>query len=143
MRRFLYVNGQDIGHLVLGLAFDKEIDALDNINVGPEEYLNTIQVFLKENKLNISDFEKIFVVAGPGSATALRSILSIINSIKFVLDIKVFPIEKKADEQDSCTFKLCLEGSIDEVEHKKYFFPIYENAPKITLSTKDELGRVL
>ncbi|PIX61819.1 hypothetical protein CO057_01990 [Candidatus Uhrbacteria bacterium CG_4_9_14_0_2_um_filter_41_50] len=143
MRRFLYVNGQDISHLVLGLATEKEIDVLDKNDVGPEEYLNTVQVFLKENKLAVSDFEKIFVVAGPGSATALRSILSIVNSIKFVLDAKVFPIEKKADEQDSYTFKLCLEGKIDEVEHKKYFFPIYENAPKITLSTKDELGRAL
>lgn len=135
----LYLNGQDINRLVIA-DLDKP-DDLTVIEVGPEEYLKEIDRFLSERDLYVRDLEEVYNVIGPGSATSLRAIISIVNTIKMLKPIKVFAIEKDKDEHDIDTVSKIVNKKVALVEQDNFLAPIYESGPKITVSTKDRLKR--
>lgn len=137
----LYVNGQDINQLVIANAEDPS--SLRTVAVGPEGYLKTIDAFLKGAQAHPTDIEELFVVVGPGSPTALRGILSIVNTMKFVYQIPSVAIRKEQSEQDLDTLESLRAKKGDQVEHTIYLEPIYASGPKITASGKDQLGRMV
>ena len=133
----LYLNGQDISEFKTALVKEGQLVGLKTYDVGPEEHLKTLQTFLKEQGAVAEDLVKLFVVVGPGSPTALRSILSIVNTMKFVLGVELVAVKKEKDEDDSSAFDRAGDGSVSET----FLAPIYVHPPRITLSTKDALGR--
>ena len=135
----LYMNGQDIGRLVLAIERAGESD-IEIAQARPEDFLLTLKRFLFNQKVTPPEIDKFFVVVGSGSATALRASLSIANTFSFAFCLPLIGIKKKPIEQDLYTFKNCLAGSCQHAEQKKYLFPLYELPAKITLSTKDALG---
>lgn len=135
----LYLNGSDLSQLALA-DLDSE-ESLKAIKTPPEGYLKLIDEFLKESNTLPADLEAIYVVTGPGSATALRTMLSIVNTIKFAFNTKVFSVQKNLDEQDSVTIKNLLNKNVDQNADEAFAQPIYESGPRITASKKDNLGR--
>lgn len=140
----MYINGQDIRSITFAV-----LDSGQNISekdifqkeVGPEGFLKAFRDFLSEKAVRLDEIKRVFVVVGPGSATALRSILAIVNTMAFTLPIELIGIEKQKDEHDIDTVKKILEQDPSTFEIKKVLSPIYEHEPRITVSTKDVLRR--
>ncbi|MBT4857457.1 hypothetical protein HON52_04710 [Candidatus Uhrbacteria bacterium] len=130
----LYVNGQDIRRLVLG---DVESGAVDVIETETEGYLASIDTYLKDAAVRWENIEAIYAVVGPGSATALRSILSILQTVHFVQGTALYAVKKDPDEDDAITIKRAGEDG----ESVSVLVPEYLHSPRITISHKDALGR--
>lgn len=138
----LYVNGQDIKTLVIGTVDEQANEPPRVISeTAPEAYLSHIDDFLKGSHKEVSDVEKIFVVVGPGSATALRAILSIVNTMKFAAGVDLVGVEKPMLEDDRETLRKINEGQATLVKDRDFLAPIYAYAPRITRSKKDVLKR--
>lgn len=123
----LYVNGQDIRQLVVG---DVDQGTLTIVETEPEGYLKALAGYLKE-------VTEIYAVVGPGSATALRSILTILQTIHFVQGTPLLAIQKSPEEDDVVTIK----RAIADAQPVETLTPIYQHSPRITISNKDALGR--
>ncbi len=136
----LYVNGQDIRRIVFGLAKNGEVQAVRSFDVGPEGDLGVLDGFLGAHKCALDELTRIITVVGPGSATALRSSLSIVNAIAFAREIPIVPIEQGTDEQDIDSFTHALSTSADQ-STTDFAYPKYSTNPKITFSTRDALRR--
>lgn len=133
----LYVNGQDIEHLVLGLLHDEAWKvAPTSFTTSPEGYLGAIDAFLRDQGVDRSSIDTLVVVRGPGSATSLRTSLALANAWGFAQSLSLIGIEKRRDEADDVAIER-LKG----VEPVPVLTPIYERPAKITASTKDALGR--
>ncbi|PIQ67657.1 hypothetical protein COY25_00305 [Candidatus Uhrbacteria bacterium CG_4_10_14_0_2_um_filter_41_7] len=135
----LYLNGSDLEQLVLA-DLDSE-KSLIVVKTPPEGYLKEIDAYLKDFDVLPASLEGIYVVTGPGSATALRTLLSIVNTIKFAFNTKVYSVQKNLDEQDSVTIKNLLNKNFDQHADEAFAEPVYESSPRITVSKKDNLGR--
>lgn len=135
----LYLNGQDINRLAI--ANVEDVDSLTVVDVGPERYLTAIDDFLKKVDVHPMNIKELLVVVGPGSPTALRSILAIANTMKFIYQIPTVSIKKPKDEQDLDTLNNIKNKKVEHIEQPAYLEPIYETGPKITKSKKDQLGR--
>ncbi len=136
----LYVNGSDIRRLAVGFAKEGEILAVDFFDVGPEEYLSTIDAFLRAQGSDLDELTGVVAARGPGSATALRSSLSIVNTIVFAREMPIIPVQKTDDEQDVDSFKKALANFADQ-SNTNFIYPKYSSGPKITFSTRDALKR--
>lgn len=135
----LYVNGQDISRFVLALERAGTI-VWGGGEVRPEEFLKTLDAFLVDQKITINDIDRVYLVAGPGSATALRASLSIVNTLSFVANIEIIKVEKKPEEMDEKVFERVLLDA-DLVVSDTYIRPIYAHEPRITKTNKDRLRR--
>ncbi len=123
----LYVNGQDIRQLVVA---DVEQGEPTIVETEPEGYLKVLARYL-------DDVSEIYAVVGPGSATALRSILTILQTVHFVQGTPLFAIEKEPDEDDTST----IARAQADATPVDTLVPIYQHSPRITISHKDALGR--
>ncbi|MCR4312003.1 MAG: hypothetical protein NUV56_01835 [Candidatus Uhrbacteria bacterium] len=133
----LYVNGQEITRLVLGALKNEAwvIEPVD-IPVPPEGYLAAIDAFLREHTLLRTSITTLVVVRGPGSATSLRTSLSIVNAWGFAQATTIIGIEKPRDEAD-----VAVLARVRDAAALSMVTPFYERPAKITASTKDALGR--
>jgi hypothetical protein len=135
----LYVNGQDIAHLTLGLL--AEVPVLEHFEIGPEGFLASLSAFLSTHDLMIGDIDSAVVVTGPGSATALRASLAIMNTLAFTKEVKLYGVEKPVDQSDLAFVQSLhvggLGGSVNELQ------ATYTRGPKITATTRDALRRKL
>jgi len=138
----IYLNGQDINRIILA-NLQEGIEEKDIVvtEMGTEGFLKAFRDFLSSNNIGLGDVEKLFVVIGPGSATALRSSLAIVNTLGFSNAIDLVGIEKEKDEQDIDTIKKLLEQGLSTFDIKNVLMPKYEHKPRITISTKDALRR--
>jgi len=158
----LYINGSDIAQLVLGvLNDDRSAFLVDPVAIpsSPEQYLAHVDSFLKNSTLHPrtqiqvhsytlhptpsnaghgspASLTGIIAVLGPGSATALRTSLTIVNALAFAKRIPVFGIELTPGADDRMVLVgLCDASSIPMAR------PVYANPARITVSTRDALGR--
>ena len=136
----LYVNGQDIAQLVLGIIGDEGVK-IETFAVPAEGFLKTLDSYLRINDLQPKDIQAIIFVKGPGSPTSLRIALSIVNSLHFALRIPLVPIEKDPVMTDEEVLTAALIASSHPLPQGTYATPVYMHAPRITVSTKDALGR--
>lgn len=137
----LYVNGQDINYITFGVLGTPGEPPIRTVHVGPEEHLKELVDFLDDNNTRVADIKQIVAVVGPGSATSLRTSLSIINTIRFVSNVELIGIQKNVLEQDIDTIKNFNNTKIIPVSRGEMLIPIYSQAAKITPSKKDVLGR--
>lgn len=128
----LFLNGSDIRQIVIA---DLEDGILKKDEVDPSSFLRVIDEFVKE-ALRI---EEIHVIIGPGSATALRTTLSIVNTLQFAMGIPVYGYEW--DGTDEALLEQIVNGTASAVECADFLRPAYAQAPKITKSNKDNLKR--
>lgn len=135
----LYVNGQDINELILGLL-GEEVH-LETFSVGPEKYLATLDAFLQTQNIELDKLEGVAVVVGPGSATALRSSLSIVNTLHFAKQLPLYTIEKDPTVSDEDIVTKDMLSKLKPLNKTSFAEPIYAHAPRITPSKKDALGR--
>ncbi len=138
----VYINGQDI-HKIIFANLQEGIEDRDIVieETGPEGYLKAFRDFLDKADSELDEIEKIFAVIGPGSATALRSSLAIINILGYSKAIDLVGVEKEKDEQDIDTTKKLIEQGLSSFDVKNVLMPKYEHKPRITVSTKDALRR--
>lgn len=139
----IYLNGQDINRICIALLGSSGEPALREVEGEPEDFLRALDKFLHDNHLKLKDIERIVAVVGSGSATALRTSLAIVNTIAFATEIELVGIEKDPLEHNIDTIKKINDRQIKIVAQGKKLMPTYSQAPKITKSKKDALGRKL
>jgi hypothetical protein len=132
----LYVNGSDIARLVLGvLKNDRSAFVVDPAAIAssPETCLKNVDAFLASHA---EPLEGIVAVIGPGSATALRTSLTIVNTIGFTKGIPLYGVELVPGADDRAVLV-----DLHHAPVQPMLRPAYTNAAKITPSAKDALGR--
>jgi hypothetical protein len=133
----VYVNGQDIARIVLGVIDnDQWRIAPGTLSVRPEEYLLALEQFLADHQLAKESVTGFVVIVGPGSATALRASLTMVNTLAFALGVPVTPCEKFVDDSDQDVLHQLVEHAA-----RSFVLPIYAHEPKITSSNRDTLKR--
>ena len=138
----IYLNGQDINRIIFSILKEGAVEQDIVVNeIGPEGYLKAFRDFLEKNGCELGEVKKIFAVVGPGSATALRSSLAIVNPLGFAKGIGLVAVQKEKTEQDIDTINKLLEQGLSSFEIKNVLTPKYEHKPRITISTKDALRR--
>ncbi len=133
----LYVNGQDIRKLVVGEVNETnfvDVPFVYDREVGKE--LALIERFLAARHASIQEILAIITVRGPGSATALRGTLSLLNTLAMSLQIPFYEVQKDPNEQD--TDDVLRRGTL---AHNQTVLPLYLHEARITTSTKDSLRR--
>lgn len=132
----LYLNGQDIHKLVIG-EWEGELETIND--TAPEHFLQHIVAFLNKKHVTLQEVQGWYVVIGPGSATALRTILAIVNTLRFALpEVQLFGIKKDPEKND----KLFIEDLKKEpLSSTNMLLPIYAHGPRITISKRDQLRR--
>lgn len=135
----LYVNGQDISRLILADVSDET--SLVEFTGEPETFLHALNTFLKDRGKVLGDIEEAYVVVGPGSATSLRTIVTMFNVFAFTHNISLFGLKKKKDEQDIDSLRAIMENRVVFEQTDGRLTPIYESDPKITESKRDALKR--
>ncbi len=138
----LYLNGQDIGKLVLGFVAQKStpewLYGPEKIMTGPEGYLAALDAVLEQHKKSMPDFSAIILVQGPGSPTALRVSHALVNTLAFTNKLPILALSKLPDVSDEQVLEF-LPGT----HARPYVFPVYSAEPLITAPTRDLLKRGL
>lgn len=135
----LYINGSDIAKFTIGaVADDRASFAIEpkTFAVRPEEFLFTVDAWLREQRIDITAISNLAVVIGPGSATALRTSLAWANTFAFTQSIPMYGIELAVGSDERAA--LIGIASMDPVPMLR---PVYANAPTITVTKKDALRR--
>lgn len=137
----LYVNGSDIAKLTIGAIADDRASfsfPLKTFSVRPEEFLFTIDAWLREHRIDLASVSDLAVVIGPGSATALRTVLAWANTFAFTQSIPMYGIELAPGSDDRAAL-IDLAG----MHSVPMLRPVYANAPTITATKKDALRRTI
>ncbi len=135
----LYVNGSDIDKLTIGaIADDRAAFAIDpkTFAVRPEEFLFTIDAWLREHHFDLTSISSLAMIIGPGSATALRTSLAWANTFAFTQSIPMYGIELALGSDERAALI-----SLASMDSSPMLRPIYTNAPTITATKKDALRR--
>ncbi len=136
----IYLNGQDIGSLSLGLV-SPDI-SVEHIACSPEDYLKVLDEYLRAQAITLDAIEAFVVVRGPGSPTALRSSLALVNTLAFAKGIKLYGIEKAKDEADEdALIRWRSQNATSKSE--EILTPLYDREVQITAPTRDALKRTL
>ncbi len=136
----LYLNGQDIDHLVLGLV-EKTGDVFSFVDqpvtaeCRSEDFLANVVEYLKTKNIEKTELSGIIVVSGSGSATGLRVSHALANAWAFAGELDLYSLVKPKDTLDVDALSLV------DAEAKTFVRPEYERAPTITTSKKDALRR--
>ncbi len=129
----LCVDGSDITQCIFALAH-KDQFALDVVSRGvfPRtlgDELRILEEFLRVSEVSSSDISMIGLVHSGGSAGALRSVLSLMNSYAIVRNIPVYQLRRDHESWS------VLSGPL------AYALPAYDKPSHTTPSQKDALGR--
>jgi len=135
----LYVNGSDIARLTLGVLSDDRsafVVAPAAIASSPETCLKNIDAFVAAHPESLQ--AGIVAVIGPGSATALRTSLAIVNTLGFTKGIPLYGVVLAPGADDRTVLV-----DLHHAPVHRMLRPAYANAARITPSAKDALGRAL
>lgn len=133
----LYLNGGDIKQLVIG---DVDTGILEATQTAPEYHLRTLVDFLTRYNQKTENITEIHLILNGPSATALRSIITIVNTFALVHKWQLFGYEDSSND-DKIILDRIKSNSMQAVQSGKMLTPIYQNDPKITISNKDQLMR--
>lgn len=126
----LFICGQDIRELSLGLVVDSVLKKESTVSVSPEHYLASVNSHLQDWQVSVDDLDSVVVVTGPGSFTSSRLSTVIANTIAFAKNIPVIAVENPGH--------LPIEQLIHQVDFTKktpFAIPTYNRPAHITSST--------
>ncbi len=143
VRYTIYVNPIDIYVFAVGLSGGSADIEVELIRCSPEERLEKIMEWLGVRGVGHEQVSDVVCVVGPGSATALRSMLAGLNAWKVVRkDVRLWALRDNGaleGEVQKRIFREVLNGERgDEVD---VLVPVYMHEPRITISQKDALKR--
>jgi tRNA A37 threonylcarbamoyladenosine modification protein TsaB len=133
MSTALLISAQDIREFHVALVQGQEIQKEAHCAVAPELYLKTFADVLGEWEINLSEIDELIVVTGPGSFTASRVSVTIVNTLAYTKSIPLRGIEN--------TKKLEIAALWDQVkdrlpEPSGSVLPSYDRAATITQPKK-------
>jgi len=124
--KILLIAGQDVKFARIGLAEAGKVLFQKRIEGEPETFLKGLDTALNNWKVNRQEIEAIAVANGSGSATALRTSVTIANTIAFTLKIPVYSVQISPDESlDKLVQKV-------EITSTGLAIPSYSSPAKIT-----------
>lgn len=126
----LLLRAQDLAWVTVGLAEMGEVSRVARFACRPETILNAVVKSLADWGIPWDDIDSLAVVDGPGSFTALRSALTIANTIAFVRCIPLATCHAKLEETDALVMKRLQKARPD----KAMIVPYYGQPPRITVS---------
>lgn len=133
----IYVNGQDIARLVLGIIKENTWAQEPQVfEIRPEQYLQGLDAYLREQGIAQDQISGFALVKGPGSATSLRTSHAMINALAFALGVGVTSLEKPVDIPDREAVDL-----LASKQSHPFALPVYAHEPNITQSRRDALKR--
>lgn len=140
----LYLNGRDIYVFVIGHAGAQgQVVDLRVVECAPEERLAVVDAYLVEHGIARHAVTRLVVVEGPGSATALRAMLTLANTWKMlVLELETVGIQS-GEELQVTAQRAVFEKALKDAVAKDRLVPVYEHAVRITAPTRDRLKRKL
>jgi len=134
---FLFIHSQDMGKVCYGIATNTQDVVMSSYEVSPEQNLATLDRFIKDHNMILSDVRGIVVVTGPGSFTASRLSVTMANTFAFVLSTPISGVENK-DQRSSREIFLAWLTSVHD--HPQTFVtPTYQQPPHITSPAKKDL----
>ena len=92
----LIINAAD-DKILISLITDLESYTTTHINSREnfDNFMNLLLSFLKKNKINLDDIDRIFVNQGPGKFSSLRISISIAKAISLSKNIALIGFEQK------------------------------------------------
>ena len=90
-----------------------------------DKFMNLLLIFLKENKINIDDVERIFVNQGPGKFSSLRISIAIAKAISLAKNIILIGFESKFVENGN--YKKLLELDKNSLKINYLIKPLYSS----------------
>jgi len=103
-----------------------------DLEVGKESILKELDIFIKNNKLELKDFKGLILLVKESSLTQVKVIVTIINTLGWDFNIPV--VGKFYFKED---YKEILPDLIKEIDGSKEFKELkieYKQKPNITLS---------
>ncbi len=123
------IAAQDIGVMSLGLLNDRGELTEETFPIAPEQYLQTIHLFLEKYHVLFEDIKRILVVPGPGSFTASRVSVTIANTIAFTHKI---PMVSLPNVEKYSLQELCVRFLQSDQQETVFVTPLYDRPPMIT-----------
>lgn len=123
----LFLRAQDIQFLTVGLVKDGRIIAEQTVEVPPEQYLYSVDQFLRAHSVSPEHIHRILVVNGPGSFTASRISVTLANTLAFVHHIPMVALENP----ERLSMQELLSDANRFSEHA-FVVPVYDRPPNIT-----------
>lgn len=134
----LLLSPQDLSYAVFGLVEGVSSKAsmaseVLRVETRPEGILQALLTYLEERHLHPDNLDGIVVVTGPGSGTALRTGMAIINTIAFVYHLPLVAVSN-AEGKD-------IEHLLSVMDLSKttdFAVPTYDREPRITKKRSEE-----
>jgi len=130
----LAIMAQDIKFI--SLAWWREGEIIDNqdFSVEPDDHLSVLQDFLDKNKKNLKDIDGILVITGPGSFTASRVSVTLVNILAWAKDLSIITLE---NPNKKTLLELLSENNLKTLNWQKTpVLPVYNRSPNITIKKK-------
>ncbi len=131
----IYFNGSDIHRCAIG---ELESGAYKVFEGGPDTFLQSLNTFIEQCGGHNDQIIEMHVIVGPGSATALRASLSIVNTLRFTQGVDVFGYEL-LDDSDEEIMRAIQNEERRPVQQGGDLKPYYAHGPRITKSKKNRL----
>lgn len=130
---YLVISAQDIQSLTCALYRDGQMFQEVALEARPETYLQKLQEQLVDWDVDLTSLDGLMVVTGPGSFTATRVSLTIVNTIAFCLNLPIIGMENP----DHLPLVQCIEKNAEQTEPSTYVIPVYDRPANITKSKKE------
>ena len=130
----LAIMAQDIKMISLAWLENGIIVDSQDFAVEPDEHLAVLQGFLDKNKKTLKDIGGLFVIVGPGSFTASRVSVTLVNILAWAKDLLIFTLENP--DQKTLT-QILIDQDWNQLNWQKPpVLPVYNRAPNITFKKK-------
>ena len=90
-----------------------------------DKFIDLLLIFLKKNKIELKDIEKIFVNQGPGKLSSIRTSISIAKAIALSKNISLFGFNSK--DFDGKDYKIILKLEKKNLLNKDLIKPHYSS----------------
>jgi len=138
MRMFLFINSLEEEKISLALFKDlNNIQWFEKLvkNKSKENILVILDKALKQSKKELKNIKGIIVVNGPGSFVGIRIVLSVINTLGWVLSIPVKGVNLSKGKTNEDLIKKSWPQIIKSKKYKA-IQPFYNKKPNITIVKK-------
>lgn len=123
----LVVSPHDLSYAVFGLFSEEKLQLERKIDTTPEALLENLLAFIKEENIVLEDLQGMIVITGPGSFTALRAGLAVINTFAFTKEIPLVTVPNPEGKE----LEDLLSG-VNLSETQTFATPYYGREPNIT-----------